>query len=180
MARNAWARRYRAFAHPCMGLSKSSGFSVVRFFLVPCLVGQFLGSTTGPFLRPDHGFGSRRAQPSSRLAAGHRRRRREAALTAASTARSCFGRAVPSGSSLPIGSEGSSPAAAEPSVPQQPCIRYDPFGVGDHDAVMRIDGEAPKGGPILQKRHKGRGWARDTATSDRHRQRLARKRTRAE
>ena len=82
------------------------------------------------------------------------------------------GRAI-SGSTLPIGSEGSSPAAAELSVPQQPCIRYDPFGVGDHDAVMRIGGEAPKGGPNLQARHEGHGRMRDTATSDRHRQRLA-------
>jgi len=56
----------------------------------------------------------------------------------------------------------------------------DPFWVGDHDAVMRIVGEAPKGGPILQERHEGHGWARDTATSDRHRQCLARRRTRTE
>ena len=68
---------------------------------------------------------------------------------------------------------------AEPSVPQQPCIRYD-LSVGDHDAVMRIDGEAPKGGPNLQQRHEGHGRKRDTTTSDRHRQRPARKRTRAE
>jgi hypothetical protein len=53
----------------------------------------------------------------------------------------------------------SSPAAAELSVPQQPCIRYEPLsGVGDHDAVMRIDGEAPKGGPILQAAAQG-PWA---------------------
>jgi len=78
---------------------------------------------------------------------------------------------------LPIGSEASSPAAAELGVPQQPCIRYDPVGVGDHDAVMRIVGGAPKGGPILQQRHQGHGRKRDTATSDRHRQRPARERT---
>ena len=46
--------------------------------------------------------------------------------------------------------------------------------VGDHDAVMRIGGEAPKGGPILQQRHNGQGRVRDTAASDRHRQHLAR------
>ncbi len=50
--------------------------------------------------------------------------------------------------------------------------------VGDHDAVMRIGGEAPNGGPILQQRHNGHGWVRDTAASDRHRQRLAERRTR--
>src|SRR5262245_9161612 len=45
----------------------------------------------GPFLRPDLGFVTRRAQTRSRLAVGfaggHRRRRRAAALTASSTAR---------------------------------------------------------------------------------------------
>jgi len=41
----------------------------------------------GPSLRPDLALGERRAQTPSRLAAGHRRRRREAALTALSTAR---------------------------------------------------------------------------------------------
>jgi hypothetical protein len=46
--------------------------------------------------------------------------------------------------------------------------------VGNHDAVMRIGGEAPKGRPILHERHKRHGWVRDTATSDRHRQPLAR------
>ena len=39
-----------------------------------------------PFLRPDLTLAGRRAQPQSRMAAGHRRRRREASLTAASTA----------------------------------------------------------------------------------------------
>jgi hypothetical protein len=48
-----------------------------------------------------------------------------------------------------------------------------PVRVGDHDAVMRIGGKAPKGRPILQERHGGHGWARDTATSDPHRQPLA-------
>jgi hypothetical protein len=38
---------------------------------------------------------------------------------------------------------------------------------------MRIGGEAPKGGPILQQRHKGHGRKRDTAASDRHQQHLA-------
>jgi len=42
---------------------------------------------------------------------------------------------------------------------------------------MRIVGGAPKGGPILQQRHQGHGRKRDTATSDRHRQRPARERT---
>ena len=45
---------------------------------------------------------------------------------------------------------------------------------------MRIGGEAPKGGPILQQRHHGHGWVRDTATSDRHRQCRVSSRTRAE
>ena len=39
-----------------------------------------------PFLHPGHTLPSRRAQPGSMLAVGHRRRRREAALTQASTA----------------------------------------------------------------------------------------------
>jgi hypothetical protein len=43
------------------------------------------------------------------------------------------------------------------------------FGI-DHDAVIRIGGRAPKGGPILQQRHEGHGRVRDTATSDRDRQ----------
>src|ERR1700756_2532468 len=47
---------------------------------------QFLCSISGPFLRPDLIFAWRRAQPRSRLAAGHRRRRRAAVLTAVSTA----------------------------------------------------------------------------------------------
>ena len=84
---------------------------LVLFFWFLVFAAQFLGSTAGPFLRPDHGSSSRRAQPPSRLAAGHRRRRREAALTGASTARRYPGRAGPSGRSLPVGSEGSSPAA---------------------------------------------------------------------
>src|SRR5690348_3182321 len=46
----------------------------------------FLSSTSGPFLRPDLRKTLRRAQRWSRLAGGHRRRRRDAVLTAASTA----------------------------------------------------------------------------------------------
>jgi hypothetical protein len=46
----------------------------------------FLCSIKRPFLRPDLVSEWRRAQPRSRLAEGHRRRRREAVLTAASTA----------------------------------------------------------------------------------------------
>ena len=57
------------------------------FFLFLVFVGQFLGSTAGPFLRPDHGSGSRRAQPLSRLAGGHRRRRREQGLAKAGNGR---------------------------------------------------------------------------------------------
>src|SRR5204863_3825805 len=52
--------------------------------------------------------------------------------------------------------------------------------IGDHDAVMRIGGEAPKGRPILHERRKGHGWVRDTATSDRHRQSLTPTQRRAE
>src|SRR5512133_3425283 len=48
--------------------------------------GRFFVRPEGPFLRPDLGSGRRRAQLRSRLAAGHRRRRRAAVLTAASTA----------------------------------------------------------------------------------------------
>ena len=47
---------------------------------------QFLCSISEPFLRPDLISAWRRAQPRSRLAAGHRRRRRAAVLTAVSTA----------------------------------------------------------------------------------------------
>jgi len=47
---------------------------------------KFLGSTEGRFFVPTACRSQRRAQPRSRLAAGHRRRRREAALTAASPA----------------------------------------------------------------------------------------------
>ncbi len=47
---------------------------------------QFLCSISEPFLRPDLISARRRAQPRSRLAAGHRRRRRAAVLTAVSTA----------------------------------------------------------------------------------------------
>jgi len=46
----------------------------------------FLCSISEPFLRPDLNSEWRRAQPRSRLAAGHRRRRRAAVLTAGSTA----------------------------------------------------------------------------------------------
>jgi hypothetical protein len=53
----------------------------------------------------------------------------------------------------------------------------DPGGIGGHDAVIRIGGKAPSGGPILQQRHQGHGRKRDTATSDRHRQSCARKRS---
>jgi transcriptional regulator with XRE-family HTH domain len=44
------------------------------------------------FLRPDRSSGWRRAQPRSRLAAGHRQRRRAAVLPAASTTPCCQGR----------------------------------------------------------------------------------------
>jgi hypothetical protein len=47
---------------------------------------RFLGSISRPFLRPDLSSRWRRAQLRSRLAEGHRRRRRAAVLTAASTA----------------------------------------------------------------------------------------------
>jgi len=60
------ASRYCALV---WGFPSQAVFSVVSFFLLLFVfVRQFLGSTAGPFLRPDHGCGSRRAQPPSRLA----------------------------------------------------------------------------------------------------------------
>ena len=115
---------------PCMGLSKSSGFFGRQLlFFVPYFC--------WPVSRFDCGTvsPSRARREAIRVGRGHRVDR----------CRSDQKR--------------SSPAAAELSVPQQPCIRYEPLsGVGDHDAVMRIDGEAPKGGPILQATAQG-PWA---------------------
>ena len=53
---------------------------------MPYLVDVSLFGREGPFLRPGLGSLRRRAQPRSRIAAGDRRRRRVASLTAASTA----------------------------------------------------------------------------------------------
>src|ERR1700761_9417768 len=44
-----------------------------------------------PFLHPGHGLSRRRAQPGSTLATGHRRRRRAAGLSQASTAAASAG-----------------------------------------------------------------------------------------
>ena len=67
-------------------------------------------------------------------------------------------------------SEGSSPSGAE--IAPRPCIRSI-RGDRNHDAVMRIGGEAPGGGPILHSGLEAMGYHRVTTTSDRHRQPLA-------
>jgi hypothetical protein len=86
-------------------------------------------------------------------------------------ARRYFGRAGHRGRSLPVSIKGE--LAKRLRSFRSNLVFGDLFG-SDHDAVMRIGGEAPKGGPNLHERYEGHGWARDTATSDRHRQRLAR------
>ena len=79
---------------------------------------------------------------------------------------------------IAIRPEGSSPCAPR-CFAWQPCIRPIPVD-RYHDADIRIGGEAPSGGPILQERHQGHGRKRDTATSDRYRQYLLREQTSAE
>jgi hypothetical protein len=164
----------RAFAHPCMGLLKSSNFWSAALFFFRFDQDRFSVRLQWPFFYPDHGFNSRRG--GAVVKAGRRppRQRREAALTMASTARRFLvGRGIGVDTADQIGGELACRAEAS-SAPQQPCMRATRRRVGDHDAVMRIVGEAPKGGPILQQRHDGHGWVRDTAASDRHRQHLAR------
>ncbi|HZN31832.1 MAG TPA: ABC transporter substrate-binding protein [Xanthobacteraceae bacterium] len=117
---------------------------------------QFLCSTAEPFLRPDLSSSGRRAQPASRLPVGHRRRRRAAALTVASTAPSFArsGGAVEVRLLAPYGFFGGArndlsgaPMGRRISIAPQPCIRWilvDP----NHDAVMRIGGMLRAAGPF--------------------------------
>ena len=144
-----------------MGLSKSSGFFGRQLlFFVPCFcwpVSRFDCGTVSPS-RP-----RLRIAPRAAAVKAGRRPPPEAArsgLDGGEHGARLFG----SGGAIAVDrcrsdQKRSSPAAAELGVPQQPCIRYEPLsGVGDHDAVMRIDGEAPKGGPILQATAQG-PWA---------------------
>src|SRR5258708_4764433 len=156
-----------------MGLFLSSGFSVwqllsfCRLFLLASFSVRPRDRFSVPTTVPGRAARTRRQG----WPLGHRRRRREAALTAASTARGYFGRAGHRGRSLPVSIKGE--LAKRLRSFRSNLVFGDLFG-SDHDAVMRIGGEAAKGGPNLHERYEGHGWARDTATSDRHRQRLAR------
>jgi hypothetical protein len=67
-------------------------------------------------------------------------------------------------------SEGSSPSGAE--IAPRPCIRSI-RGDRNHDAVMRIGGEAPGWRAPLHSGLEAMGYHRVTTTSDRHRQPLA-------
>ena len=58
---------------------------------------------------------------------------------------------------LPIGSEASSPAAAELGVPQQPCIRYDPLGSGTMMQSCASSAELRRAGPFYNSGTKAMG-----------------------
>ena len=75
-------------------------------------------------------------------------------------------------------SEGSLPSGAGVIAPQ-PCIRS-VHEDRNHDAVMRIGGEAPGWRAQSRNRYQRHGLLRVTATSDRHRQFIARGGTSAE
>ena len=134
------------------GFPSQAVFSDVSFFsLFLIFVGPFLGSTAGPFLRPEHGarlFGSGGAIGSiaaGRIRSGARLPRRSLAFR----------------SNLVFGTN--------------------PFrGSGTMMQSCASTAKLRRAGPFYKQRHKGHGRKRDTATPDRHRQRHARKRTRAE
>jgi hypothetical protein len=65
----------------------------------------------------------------------------------------------------PRRTRGSLPVVA--LIAPQPCIRWNPLGDPNHDAVMRIGGEAPRRRAHSLPRHRGQGWVRVTAASDR-------------
>ena len=128
------------------------------------------------FLRPDPRLRWALCGAGVKGAAGHRRRRREASLTPGEQGADLVMPRRTIG--IAIRPEGSSPCAPR-CFAWQPCIRPIPVD-RYHDADIRIGGEAPSGGPILQERHQGHGRKRDTVTSDRYRQYLLREQTSAE
>ena len=157
-----------ALFRPCMGPSLSSSISSAQ--------SSFFVRLTGPFLRPD--LRLRRAACGAGVKDG-RRPPPEAARSVLEAGEHGARLVMPRRTiSIAIRPEGSSPCAPR-CFAWQPCIRPIP-GDRYHDADIRIGGEAPSGGPILQERHQGHGRKRDTATSDRHRQRLLREQTSAE
>ena len=118
-------------AHPCMGLFKSSGFFGLQLvFLVPCFcwpVSRFDRGTVSPS-RPRF-----RIAPRAAAVKAGRRPPPEAARSGLDGgehgARLWWSGGASGSTKLPVGSEGSSPAAAElSSVPQQPCIRATRLG----------------------------------------------------
>ena len=152
---------------PCMRLFESSAnFDDHRCFLV---------RPVGGFPVPTLGSGRQRAERRSRL--GRRptavRRRASGLERGEHAAKGWRGRTAMRG--LPQRSEGSSPGRCGAGAATLYSVGRSGGFPGDlhHDAVMRIGGEAPSGGPILQERHEGRGRKRDTATSDRRRHPLA-------
>jgi hypothetical protein len=154
--------------HPCMGPSLSRSISSVH--------SSFFVRLKGPFLRPD--LRLRRAACGAGVKDG-RRPPPEAARSVLDAGEHGARLVMPRRTvGIAIRPEGSSPCAPR-CFAWQPCIRPIPRD-RYHDADIRIGGEAPSGGPILQERHQGRGWMRDTATSDRHRQRLLREQTSTE
>ena len=160
--------RGHALFRPCMGLSLSRPISSLR--------SSFSVRLKGPFLRPD--LRLQRAPRGAGVKDG-RRPPPEAARSVLDAGEHGARLVMPGRSiGIAIRPEGSSPCAPR-CFAWQPCIRpilRDRY----HDADIRIGGEAPSGGPILQERHQGRGRKRDTATSDRHRQHLLREQTSAE
>ena len=158
---------------PCMGFLLSSGFRTAI---------SFSAFFIGFFVRPGNPVSSSRpavfAKPAR--AGAVKVGRRTNLSTSFGLARPYLDSSEHGGTLDAIGItiRGEPAFRARRSIAPQPCIRWvqDP----NHDAVIRISGEAPRRRTHSFPRHKSHGTSRDPATSNRHRRPVTSGRTRPE